>query len=280
MRALHGERALGSAWRWGGLGKYLAIARLAARRRLEERAALWGRVLFYGIILLVFARLWGAVLGMGPAGGAEPEQSPSRYIWYLAVTEWIMLSQPLLHLDIEADIRAGEVGHQLSRPVSYVAGKLAEAWGEVAVRLVVLGASGLALGRWLGGEWPEPTDLLLAALTGALASAVLALAHAAIGLCAVWVLDTTAVYLVWQKLCFVLGGLMLPLSIYPPWLRSIAAHSPFAALLFGPAELVFGAEPALFLSRVLQVLGWGALFALVVAWLERRALRLITRNGG
>jgi viologen exporter family transport system permease protein len=267
-----------------GLGKYLAIARLAARQRLEERAVLWGRVLFYFIILLVFSRLWHALLGAhsasAPPGGVGGGQRPSHYIWYLAVTEWIMLSQPLLHLEIEADIRAGALGQALSRPVSYVAGKLAEAWGEVGVRLVVLGASGLCFARWLGAEWPEPSALALAALAGLVASVVMTLALAAIGLCAVWVTDSTSLYLIWQKLCFVLGGLMLPLSIYPPWLRSVAEWSPFAALLFGPAELVLGAPPQRLLVCLIQLVGWGGLFGLTLAALERRVSRIITVRGG
>lgn len=266
------------------LGKHLAVARLAARQRLEERAVLWGRVLFFFIILLVFSRLWQALLGSAsegaPQGASGLGQRPSHYIWYLAVTEWIMLSQPLLHLDIEADVRAGAVGHTLSRPMSYVAGKLAEAWGEVAVRLLVLGASGLLFARWLGAEWPEPNALPLAALAGLLASVVMTLALAAIGLLALWVNDTTSVYLIWQKLCFVLGGLMLPLSIYPPWLRSIAEWSPFAALLYGPAELLLGAPPERVLVCLAQLCGWGAIFALVLVALDRRAMRIVSVSGG
>ena len=274
------ERSKPAGRHRGGFGKHLAIARLAARQRLEERAVLWGRVLFYVIILLIFARLWEALLGgSGPVSGAAG-QRPSHYIWYLAVTEWIMLSQPLLHLDIEADLRAGNVGQALSRPLSYVAGKLAEAWGEVAVRLAVLGVCGVACARLLGAEWPEPSALPLAAIAGVLASVVMTLALAAIGLSALWVTDSTSVYLIWQKLCFVLGGLMLPLSIYPPWLRSLAEWSPFAALLFGPGELVLGVPPAHVWGCLLRLLCWGALFALALAGLERRALRIITVHGG
>lgn len=266
------------------LGKHLAIARLAARQRLEERGVLWGRVLFYFIILLVFARLWEALLGAEPRAPAQAGASlglrPSHYVWYLALTEWIMLSQPLLHLDIEADMRAGVVGQTLSRPVSYVSAKLAEAWGEVAVRLVVLGASGLPYAGWLAGDWPEPSSLALAALAGALASLVMTLALAAIGLSGFWVTDTTSVYLIWQKLCFVLGGLMLPLSIYPPWLRAVAEWSPFAALLFGPAELLFGAPPQRVLACLAQLLGWGVFLALVLAALDRRVTHIVSVQGG
>lgn len=97
---------------------------------------------------------------------------------------------------------------------------------------------------------------------------------------ALWVADTTSVYLIWQKLCFVLGGLMLPLSIYPPWLRALAEWSPFAALLFGPAELLLGAPPQRVLARLAQLSGWGVLIALILAALERRLTRIVSMQGG
>ena len=72
-------------------GKYLSIVALSARQRLQERAALWGRILFYFLILLIFSRLWQALLS-----GEGAAARPASYVWYLAVTEWIMISQPAL----------------------------------------------------------------------------------------------------------------------------------------------------------------------------------------
>ena len=48
------------------------------------------------------------------------------------------------------------------------------------------------------------------------------LSTAAIGLSAFWIVDTSPVYWIWQKLAFVLGGLLLPLELYPDWLRALA----------------------------------------------------------
>jgi ABC-2 type transport system permease protein len=265
----------------GQLGKYRALGLLSIRQRLSERAVLWGRILFYFIILFIFSRVWRAIL-MAP--GAEPSiggarQTLASYVWYLALTEWIMLSQPSLYLDIESDVRNGDVAYQLSRPISYVGSKLAEGVGELLLRLAVLGVCGLVFARLFSGQWPSLERLGVAALVGVLASGVLLLSYAAIGLTAFWIYDCTPVYLIWQKLCFVLGGLMLPLGIYPQWLRAVAVHSPFPALLYGPGQLLMvdGTRGALGLT--IELAGWGVLLGLVVFGLEAGARRRISRNG-
>jgi ABC-2 type transport system permease protein len=265
------------------LAKYAAVAALSFRQRLAEPAALWGRMLFYFIILLTYSRLWQAVLG---GAAAEPSQShaagPSaaNYVWYLVVTEWIVLSQPTIWQDIEADVRSGDVAYQLSRPISYAGARAAEGFGDLLSRLIVLGVCGLVLGRLFSGAWPSAEGLALAALVAPLASVVLSIAHLGIGLSAFWVHDCTSVYLIWQKLMFVLGGLMLPLAIYPDWFRSVASYTPFAALLFGPGRLVMEGDRALALRLTAELSGWGALAVLGVIALERRARRSITLHGG
>ena len=137
---------------WRGLAKYVAIGALSFRQRLDDRAVLVGRTLFYAVILLIYSRLWRAVLGaQGSAalGDSALGQASGGYVWYLAVTEWIVLAQPGIHLDIEADVRSGDVAYQLSRPLSYVGAKLSAALGELGLRQLVLGAGGLGLAAFL-----------------------------------------------------------------------------------------------------------------------------------
>ena len=259
-------------------GKYLAVLLTAFRQRLQERAMLVGRVAFYCIVLMIFSRLWQAVFGA--EGATVPDRVWADYVWYLAMTEWIMLSQPSLHLDIEADVRSGDVAYHMARPISYVGSKLAEGAGDLVLRLPVMGLCGLLFGRWFSGEWPGGEGLLLAVPVGLLASVFLLLSYAAIGLCAFWLHDVMPAYFIWQKLAFLLGGLMLPLSIYPEWLRTIALHTPFAAALYGPGQLIMHGGGALALRLSCELLGWITLIGLVVFALESRGRRALTLHGG
>jgi ABC-2 type transport system permease protein len=259
--------------------KYVAIARAAFWQRLSERAVLIGRLSFYFIVLLVFSCVWRVLLGAHPerAGGGR---SAADYVWYLALTEWIMLSQPAIYLEIESDVRSGDIAYQLARPMSYVGGKLAEALGDLLLRLLLFAPFGLGFARLLSGQWADPLSLACAALVGVLAAIVMQLTYASIGLSAFWLHDTTPVYLVWQKLIFVLGGLMVPLSLYPDWLQALARHLPFASFLYEPGRIVLEGSRSVRPGLLLELLGWLALAALVVARLERLGRRSIEVQGG
>jgi ABC-2 type transport system permease protein len=267
----------------GAYGKYLAIARAAFWQRLSERAALIGRIAFYCLILLVFSCVWRTIFSAPDAPGADGEQAAQRagdYVWYLALTEWIMLSQPTLYLDIESDVRTGDIAYQLARPLSYVGGKLAEGIGDLLLRMLTLAPFGLLFARLFSGQWADGRGLALAALVGVAAALLLLLCYAAIGLCAFWLHDCTPVYLVWQKLLFVLGGLMVPLSIYPGWLQTLARRLPFASMLYGPGQLVSSPDAGRALELLLELGAWLVLAALLVLGLERRGRRVLELAGG
>jgi len=259
--------------------KYLAIAGAAVRRGLAERAVLAGRVVFLGAILFIFSRVWGTVIGTGTiaiAGAGKAE-----LIWYLAVTEWCVLSVPPTFLAVEAEVRSGDVACRLVRPVSYVGAQVAEAFGETALRLAVLGPAAVAFALMIAGGWPaEPRGLLLALPLGLLSSALSVLAMTAIGLSAFWIVDTSPVFWIWQKLAFVLGGLLLPLELYPDWLRAIARSSPFPAMLWGPGRMAFGFAPDAALETFVELALWSAVAAAGLAALSRRARHRLTVNGG
>lgn len=201
-----------------------------------------------------------------------------QLVWYLAVTEWILLSVPSRHLEIQEEVRRGDVAYQLTRPLSYPRAALAQGLGTLLVRAPALGvvASGCA---YAFTGWLPPASTLLAVLPlGLVASAVLAELWVALGLVAFWLSDATPLYWVASKLLFVLGGLMLPLELYPSWLQLIAACTPFPVLLAGPAGFVLHQGGAL--SLALRLVLWGgSLFGLVelMFW---RATRTLQLNGG
>jgi ABC-2 type transport system permease protein len=260
-----------------GVAKYTALAGASARRTLGARAELLVRSAFLGLILFIFSRLWAVVLARGTATGA----GTAELIWYLAVTEWCVLSIPAIFLVIERDVRSGDVACQLVRPISYVGARLAEAFGEAAVRLLVL-APAAAAAAWLfaGTLPPNPSGLLLAPPLVALSSVLAVLFVTAIGLSAVWIVDTSPMMWVWQKLLFVLGGLMLPLELYPGWLRAIAHWSPFSAMLWGPGRTSFGWAPGHAVETGCTLAAWSVALALALAWLDRRARARLTVHGG
>ena len=255
------------------LRKYAAFARIAFVQACAERGDLYGRALFFVVILGVFTALWRAVAEAGMPLQAEQHQ----LVWYLAVTEWVLLSAPTRHLEIQEDVRRGDVAYQLSRPVSYPRATLAQCLGMLLVRAPVLGAVAFGCAFAFTGRVPEPRAFWFAVPFGLLASAVLAELYVALGLLSFWLTDATPLYWVAGKLVFILGGLMLPLELYPRWLQLLAACTPFPSLLSGPAGFVLSSHGMSALSLALHLLFWAcALFGLVelLFWRATRALQL------
>jgi ABC-2 type transport system permease protein len=263
-----------SARRRGRLSARLAIAVVAARQAATARAEIAARAGLYVVILLVFSRLWRATPGAAGAGATE-------LLWYVAATEWVLLSVPLVHLELERDVRQGDVAILLARPVPWLSRRIAEAMGQLVVRLATLGVVGLVAARLLGGAWPaDPRGLPLALVVGVAGGTFGVLAQAAIGVSAVWMHDVAPVYWIWQKLAFVLGGLLLPLALYPAWLRTTAEWTPFAAFLNGPGRLAMGLDVPSALRDAALLVAWTVAAALLLRTLHRRALRVLDVNGG
>jgi ABC-2 type transport system permease protein len=116
---------------------------------------------------------------------------------------------------------------------------------------------------------------------GLLASALLTALYLGIGLLAFWLEDVSPVFWVWQKLLFVLGGLMLPLHLYPEPLQRIALLTPFPVVLFGPGSLVLGDPGTAALGALAGRLAvWSVITGLTLRWLYRRTSATLLLNGG
>jgi ABC-2 type transport system permease protein len=250
-------------------GKYAAVALTALRQRLGERAVLIGRAVFYLLVLFIFSRIWKAL-----------DQGADRYVWYLAVSEWITLAQPRLYLEIERDVRSGEIAYQLTRPISYLAMQIAQGAGELALGLALFGGVGTLASIALTSSVPDAKGVLFAVVLGVIASVLLLLCNTLIGLSAFWLQDCSPLYWMWQKASFVLGGLFLPLALYPAWLRLIAQWSPFSAIIGGPASMLIDPSPTLFGLLALKLLACIVLALHALDAVYTRALRRIELNGG
>jgi len=258
------------------LAKYAAFARISAAQARRERGELYGRVLFFAVILGVFSSLWRAVAEAGMPLAA----SPNALVWYLAITEWILLSVPPVFLEIQEAIRRGDVAYRLGRPASYLMSEFAMGLGLLALRLPLMGITAFVCAFAFTGWVPPLRVFAMVAPFGVLAAALLTALYLGIGLLAFWLQDISPVYWVWQKLMFVLGGLMLPLELYPLFIQRAAAFTPFPTLLAAPASFMLGTPLVSPGALAGTLVLWGGATAFAVSWMFRRAVSTVTINGG
>jgi ABC-2 type transport system permease protein len=258
------------------LFKYTAFLRIAMTQARRARGELYGRAVFFAVILGVFASLWKAVAETGMPLGMESR----ALVWYLAITEWIVLSAPPMQIEVQEAIRRGDIVCQLARPVSWVGATFAEGLGLLLVRAPLLFVTA-CLCAWVMTGWvPALPVLLLVLPVGLAAGALITALQIGIGVLAFWIGDVGPVSWVWQKLMFLFGGLLMPIDLYPPVVRGIAPFTPFPSVLTEPASLVLHGT----LEGVLPVVGhlamWSVISAAMISVLFSRASASLTVNGG
>lgn len=254
----------------------LIIAAAAARDQARSWGSLAGTGVFLIFILFVFSELWETI-----ASEQSWDISPTLMLWYLAFTEVVVMSVPRISFAIEQDLRADRVTNMLLRPLGYFRQKFAEFCGQALVRFCFILTIGFLSATAYTGEIPL-TPLLLVSIPIALAlGTFLALLHLfAIGVTAVWLGESTPLTWLYQKLQFVLGGLMIPLHFYPEWLAQVSFDSPFAAMLYGPASLLFESSIAQLVELLMTQLIWIAVSVAVVCIAGKLAVRRLTLTGG
>jgi viologen exporter family transport system permease protein len=263
-----------------GLRKYTWIGLTSARSNLAYLGEVVTRVIFLGVILYIFLRLWQVTYGETGAerlGGLTLAQM----LWYLAMTESIILSGPRVAQEVDQDVRTGALAIQLVRPLSYPLYRMWTTLGERLVRFLLNAAVGILIVLAFVGSIPmTPGGLALFALALPLAFVLDFLASFLIGLGAFWLEDTSGLMLIYSRITMILGGMLIPLELFPDRLQPLLRALPFASIVYGPAHLFVQPDPDFLADLALRQAVAILVVALCVALVYRRALRRIHANGG
>lgn len=257
--------------------KYLTVFQLSAKHALKNYKALLGLSIFLVTCLVIFAHLWK----IAAAKAGVQIYNADELLWYIAFNEWVLVSLPDVQDDMEYDLRSGRLAYLLPRPISYLGATFAEAAGTLCVNLATLGLVTF-LFTWIKvGTLPfHPIVLVLSLAFGVLAGFVAILFQMLIGLSAFWVHEVNPIYWIWEKLLFMLGGLILPLATYPGWLQSLAHLTPFAAILGDRSALAINCDVATVFTLFASLLIWAAVGLVGLRLMYRRGLRILNIEGG
>jgi ABC-2 type transport system permease protein len=251
------------------------------RNQLAYAGELALRTTFLVIILFVFLQLWRATFA---AEGAETIAgfTVAQMIWYLAFTEAIVTSRGRVSAIIDGEVRGGEIAYRLVRPYGYAAYHLAQHAGERSLRFAINLSVGSALALLYVGPVPLAWHGLAAGAAVALAGVLIDfLVSFAIGLLAFWIEDTSSVQLIYTRLLMLLGGMLLPLEMFPEPVRAVAHALPFSTMLYAPARLALGGVDAAWLSDLLTKQAVTLVLVGLATWLlYRAAQRRLNVNGG
>ncbi|HEX2195980.1 MAG TPA: ABC-2 family transporter protein [Actinomycetota bacterium] len=232
------------------MSAYVAGAAAGFRRLVASPGELFARACFYGVIVSVLSALWRAAAGAG--GGDVVGYDALAITWYVVLAEAAVNGTKFRLIEhIGTEIGSGAFEVEMLRPVRAVTLRVAGELGDSAVRLGAMLVAGTLFGTLIAGPPPDAGTFALALVSAVLAVSCNVAAQHAFAAMAFWQHEAKGAWFLYQKLVFILGGMLLPLQIFPSWLESAAWVAPFWTMTYAPARLAAGFdEPWLLAGQV------------------------------
>jgi ABC-2 type transport system permease protein len=259
-----------------------ALARAGfARWATYRQAALAGMftntvfgVIKLSVLLAVVRETGGTVAGYDRA-------SLSTYVW---------VSQGLISVvyvfgwsELALRVRTGDIAIDLARPVDLQLSWLATDLGRAAYAVGARAVLPMVIGGLLFG-FAFPHDLVAIALIAPAVLLAVVISFACrflVNLAAFWLVEVRGLITVYVLTMNLLCGLIVPVQLFPTWLKAIAYSTPFPFMLQAPTDLVTRqAQGWAAVGIIAAQLGWSvALLGLGRVALRRATEKLVVQGG-
>ena len=262
------------------LPAWVEIARANIRWHYMYRFNVLMGILLTGITIYLLTVVWRAAYdGRAEVDGIGIQQT----LVYLTIANLqLYFLRPDISADIQARIREGQIGFDLSRPVGYPSQLIAGAAGDMIglLPMVVISVP-VAL---IAGELEPPSsfDAGLAYAASFLFAWIIAVQlNMVIGLVSFWTLEMTGFEMMYRLIGNFATGALVPLWFMPDALRAIVQVLPFQSIAFVPVSVYVGEPATGAVWSALAVQGfWAVALVGVIRWVWSRAfLRTVIQGG-
>ncbi len=240
------------------------------------------RVEFWLNTAVGFLAQFGAIYFLWNAMFAESEQSviggysfDEMLLYYVSA---ILLTKLVRGKEREAalsqEIYEGSYTRYIIYPTSFFRYKYAQHLGALApaaVQVVVFGAAATAAIDPGALESISVTSIAMTLVIVAIANLLHFVMKAPIEGVAFWADNVWSLDVMLRFIVGILGGMMLPLDLYPSWAQELLAWLPFQYVTYFPARVLVGEIGGVdFAFGVAIALFWTAVFACIVRVVWRR----------
>jgi ABC-2 type transport system permease protein len=262
-----------------GLSKYWETGKVSFYNSLMYSSDLIAKSLFIGLIIFIFINLWQVVYGAG--NGIIEGFTINMMIWYFLLTESIVTSPGRIIEIIGDEVQSGNIAHSLNKPYNYILFQYSSSIGSTILRFgmtFIIGS--IIVLSMVGGFSISWIHLPLVIVAVILALTLHFLMMALLGIFAFWFEDARSLNFVYQKIVFIIGGMLLPLEIFPDWLANISKALPFSYIAYYPAKLFVSFNWNFFIQTILRQLLWILLMIILIIIAYKTFVKKISINGG
>jgi ABC-2 type transport system permease protein len=259
--------------------KYWMIFKIQLQNSLAYPAEFFWRSLAILLFMWVFTQLWQVAYST-TTNGELAGLTLNQMLWYLMLAESIELSRPRFARNIADSVKDGSIAYLLNKPYDFLLYQMGSSAGDSVLRMVLNLVFGGALVWILVGPPPNPKGypfVLVAIVGGWLINYCIT---CLIGLTSFITEEVAPFEWIYQKFIFILGGMMIPLDLYPVWLQNISKALPFAYMMYGPSKLFVAPTIDFFLKLIILQVFWVALLGTILILAYRSGMRRLAINGG
>lgn len=268
----------------GGLAVHRAVAAGAFRRYSTYRAATaagaFTNTVFGFILAYTFLALWHARPGLG---GYDTRQAVT-YIW---ISQALLVTVAVwgggFQDDVQERFRTGDIAVDLYRPVDFQTWWLATDLGRAAFHLLARGAAPLLAGALVFHLRLPASPLVWAVfLLSVLLAVVVSFGlRFLVSMTGFWLHDSEGVRAVTLVVAMFFSGMLLPITLFPGPLHTLAAALPWAALVQIPTDVLLERRTGASLAGGLGFqLAWAAALYAAGRAVLALAVRKVVVQGG
>jgi ABC-2 type transport system permease protein len=223
--------------------------------------------------------LWSAVSATAPVGRFDQK---SFVAYFLATIVVRQLSGSWVVWEIIQEIKSGTLSSRLLKPIHPLIAYSADNLAATPLRVLFalpLALIGLASGGAVLPHEPRTIAAFLLSLFGAWVITFFVMVI--VGSLSFFMESSMSVFDIWLALFMLLSGYLVPLELFPSWVRSLAEALPFRYTLGFPVEVLIGMSDDAAIVRGLAIqFAYGIGAAIVALALWRAGVRRFGAFGG
>jgi ABC-2 type transport system permease protein len=263
-------------------GLWYAVVTTSARRHVSYRAttvaAVFANTILSGLRAYIVLALWRERPGLA---GYDTTDAVTFAVVGQALVVFLAVFGGVI--DIPWRVESGEIVSDIARPVGFLRWWLGHDVGRAWVFLLTRAAPPVAVTAVV-------FDVRLPSTPGAVSAFIVSTTLAflvsfgiryLVAMSVFWVADARGVMAVASVVSVFCSGAVLPLTIFPETVGTVARVLPFAATVQVPMDVYLGRETGLALAGALAFqAGWATALLTAGAVLTRRAIRRVVIQGG
>lgn len=237
---------------------------------------------FFSFLMMVFVlfNLWEYMY-----------QDSSNYIngytmqqmfWYVLITEgiWYGTRNKAFIYEIGDTIKSGNIAYNINKPYNYVIYLVFKCLGDITIKFIMFMFIVILVGNiFISHLEIALISIPLICIVMFFGIVINMLIRIGISIVSFWIEDSHPFHWVYDKIILILGTL-LPIEMFPIFLRPIIKCLPTYVVVYGPAKLIVDFSFENFKTIIFAQIVYFVLVSIIVAIMYNKGVKKLNVNGG